>query len=237
MNSINLSLVALLVLVIACGDHAGSRIGKPSPVDPKDDSRGKNRESDDGEKVGEEAGSGLSETGDPTRKTCSIESGRRYRGFGDTDLVAGRVTEVPIEMDRFRIKPLDVLSADLARVIGSVPPSLERNRSTFIEASPRWFIEPKSSGVTIYSTYRIAYEGGLTYAASNQLTAAAPTEATATEVCRSFAQTAWKQAATDEQVSACARIAVVDTAAEPDVRARWAYALASILTSTEFINY
>ena len=242
-----LTLIARLAFVaglLGCSDAVSSsnhrKFAKSlDDGDGEDDARGtkKNKKSKSDDDSTIDQGSKLSQSDDETRKSCSIESGRRYRGFGNTDLVAGRVTEVPIDMDRFRLKPLSVLSADFNRIFGSVPSSLERNRTTFIHASDRWYIEPKASGVTIFSTYRIAYEGSLAFAATNPMTAAAPSEESATEVCSTFAEMAWNQAASEAQIDACRKVAVIDTATEPDVKARWAYAFAAILTATEFVAY
>lgn len=236
MNSNSVIFAVLLFTAIACSDSHHGRISSP-PVSSSEEGSSDDNAAADAVQNAAEDGAQLAQPDPFAMRSCSIDGGKRYKGFGDTDLVAGRVTEVPVDMNRFRIKPLDVFSAELQRVAGLVPPSLEKNRATFVEAGPRWYVEPKSSGVTIFTTYRIAYEAGLTYAASNPLMSAAPTEETATEVCTSLAQTAWYQAPSAEQVAACKKVALIDTASETDIKARWAYTIASILTASEFINY
>lgn len=241
-------IIAIVFTLAACSSPvtSSSRI-KSSDAVGRDEQDGDDDDNDDGlsdKRKKPNSGSALENPEEspfaldaPTMMTCSLDGGRRYKGFGNSELSAGRVTEVPLEMDRFRIKSLQSLSAEFARVVGTVPLSLAANQATFIDPGPRWFVEPLASGVTLFTVYRVAFEAGLKFVDGNPDMVANLAEPTVTEVCRNFAITAWQKQPTEAQVASCAKLALIDTAPEPDPKARWAYALASILTSTEFINY
>ncbi len=172
-----------------------------------------------------------------TMLTCSLTDGKAYKGLGNVNLLAGRVTEVPKEGDRFRVKPYTALSGEFTRVMGAIPPSLTANASTFAAAPDRWYVEAQGSAVTLFTSFRVAYEAALTVAGTDAKYAAAPTEESATANCTAFARQAWNRLPVADEISACKKVALVDTAAEADIKARWAYALASVLTATGFIAY
>ena len=172
-----------------------------------------------------------------TMLTCSLTDGKAYRGLGNLNLVAGRLTEVPKEGNRFRVKPYAALSGEFTRVMGAIPPSLTANASTFAAAPDRWYVEAQGSAVTLFTSFRVAYEAALTVAGTDAKYAAAPTEESATANCTAFARQAWNRLPIAEEITACKKVALVDTAAEADIKARWAYTLASVLTATGFIAY
>lgn len=175
--------------------------------------------------------------GDPLALTCSASGGKTYKGFGDKDLSAGREDDVTPLGDRARIKPFSALSGEFNRVLQVIPGSLTANAATFGDPGERWFSEAAVNGVSLFTTYRAAYEAALRYAATNPMLAAAPTEGDAASICSSIAALAWNRTPTGDEVEACKKIAVTETVNEPDPKARWAYAIASLLTATGFISY
>lgn len=172
-----------------------------------------------------------------TMLTCSLTDGKQYKGFGNVNLVAGRPTEVAKDGDRYRVKPYTSLSGEYTRVMGAVPASLTANAATFAAAPDRWYVDTQASAVTLFTSYRVAYEAGLALAAADSKYAAAPTDASATENCTTFARQAWNRLPSAEEVNACKNVALVVTAAETDIKARWAYTLASVLTAAGFLAY
>ena len=174
---------------------------------------------------------------DAAMLTCSATDGRIYKGFGGANLTAGRETEVAKEGDRFRVKPYLALSGEYTRVFGSVPASLTTNATSFVVAPDRWYVDAEASAITLFTSYRFAYEAALTLAAKDAKFAAAPSEETATVNCMTFARQAWNRIPSNEEVAACKKVALVETASESDIKARWAYALASILASASFLSY
>ncbi len=172
-----------------------------------------------------------------TMLTCSLTDGKQYKGFGNVSLVAGRVTEVAKDGDRFRVKPYTSLAGEYTRVMGAVPASLTANAATFAAAPDRWYVDTQASAVTIFTSYRVAYEAALTMAGADSKYAAIPTETSATENCTTFARQAWNRLPSVDEVNACKNVALVVTAAETDIKARWAYTLASVLTAAGFLAY
>jgi hypothetical protein len=169
--------------------------------------------------------------------TCSLTEGKTYKGFGNVNLVESRVTKVPKEGDRFRVKPYSVLAGEFTRVLGSVPASLAANSASFISAPDRWFVETQASAVTLFTSFRIAYEGALKMVSSDAKFAAAPTEESANANCISFARLAWNRLPTSDEIAACKKVALIETVNESDVKARWAYTLASVLAAAHFLSY
>lgn len=176
---------------------------------------------------------------EPTIKSCSaLDTARTYKGFGGVDLKAGRVEKVAPLGDRYRIKPFDALGADITRVFNNTAPaSLANSAATFPTSGNRWFVEPIASGITLFTTYRIAFDGGLTLSATNPDMASAPTPTSAEKICSDMMTLAWRRSGTPEEIKHCQNIAVMATASETDNKVRWAHAIASILTAVDFISY
>ena len=190
----------------------------------------------------EETGPGGSEDdrespADKLTLTCSLEDNKSYKGFGDTELIAGRVTEVPKLGNRFRLKPYSTLEKEFVRVTGKAPPSLAANVASFAAPADRWYVEPTGSAVALFTLYRISYEAALGYVATDAKWSQVPTETTAKTECQLFARAAWNREPIEAEIQACQQIAVVDTVSETDAKMRWAYALASVLNATGFIAY
>jgi len=213
--------ILTLASLLACGKppkhNVGIVVGGPNALDELRDQPGTNN-------------------GKPGMLTCS-NTGRTYKGLGGVELTTSRITEIPMEGDRFRIKPFQALKSDFQRVMGAVPKSLDANAATFAAAPDRWYSEPIASAVTLFTTYRVSYEAALTLVGTDAKYASAPTEESAKAACDSFARQVWNKTPTSEQVASCVKIAVVDTAAEADAKSRWAYALASVLSATGFVAY
>ena len=64
-----------------------------------------------------------------------------------------------------------------------------------------------------------------------------PTAATIGQACIDFATKAWNRSPSEEEVTACSQVAMVDTAMIPENTIRWAHTFASILTASGFIAY
>ncbi len=177
---------------------------------------------------------------DPLELICSANlAGKTYVGLGNVKLTAGRITrkDIPEGGDRSRVKPYDALISEFGRIMGSPPQSLLDNPATFLEAPDRWYIEPASNAISIFATYRAAYESALDYVATDPKWQSEPTSESAATECLVFAKKAWDRYPNSNEVKACIEVAMVATANEPDASKRWAYTLASILTSTGFITY
>ncbi len=107
---------------------------------------------------------------DPLELICSANlAGKTYVGLGNVKLTAGRITrkDIPEGGDRSRVKPYDALISEFGRIMGSPPQSLLDNPATFLEAPDRWYIEPASNAISIFATYRAAYESALDYVATD----------------------------------------------------------------------
>jgi len=187
---------------------------------------------DDGAGTGD-PGSGTG--GDGAGPACT-DTGLAYRGFADTDLNAGR-GDGAIGADRGRLKPFSALSGEYSRVIGAVPASLTGTGATFGQPPARFYQEPASSAVSLYTAFSVAFDGCLTTTAGDAKYAAAPTAETATAECSAWSRKFWSRAASPDDLKACVDAATVQTAKEPDARRRWAYTCAGVLTSAGFLTY
>lgn len=180
----------------------------------------------------------------PPAPRCDM--GKTYTGFAGTELTVGRVDQ-DIGPERDRIKPYSVLGAEYNRVLGNTPNLLAQSASTFDNPPARWYVEPASSAVSIYTAYRIAFQGCLTLTSGTGAPAkyqTAPTSGTAEAECRAWATKFWSREPTQEEVDACVKVAVVDSVTEgtnppQDTTAprRWAYTCASVLTAAGFTTY
>jgi hypothetical protein len=177
-------------------------------------------------------GGGLGAAGTPVACT----KGKSYVGFASTVLEADRI-DAPLGTDRMRIKPYSALTGEYPRVIGSTPNLLGTAGATFGQAPDRWYTEPRGGAVSVYTAYRIGFEGCLTYTATAPDYAAAPTTATATTACTALEQTFWNRSPNPTEIASCVTTAMNGTATETDPRRRWAYTCASVLSAAGFLAY
>jgi hypothetical protein len=165
--------------------------------------------------------------------TCG---GKAFAGFEGENLVADRVV-ANVGVDRGRWKPYDALAAEYNRVLGNTPASLAAAADTFGKPEPRWYEEPAVGGVVVQTSYKIAFDGCLTYTATPADFAVAPTPTSASAKCAQMARAFWSRTASPDQIAACSDVALTGAAQEADPRRRWAYACASVLNAAGFATY
>jgi hypothetical protein len=187
------------------------------------------------------------------KKTCR-EAMTSYTGLGAKVLVAGRLDgeqdeqHNPVVLDRHRVKPFQVLADDLHRILGTTQPSMDAllatSADTFAASPPRWFIEPQSSAVTLFTTYRIAFRGCVQFAKSEAAWSVQPTAAAAATACAKLQAKAWSTTPSKAEIDACVAIATDEAEfakATPspvtDAKTKWAYACASIFESNKFTSF
>lgn len=217
-------LVSLALIVTGCnkGDLSDLEWGNPNGPGGKD------------------GPGGVNGTNDPAATLTPIQTcesvAKKYVGFGKTDLNATR-EEALAGVDRVRFKPYSALTGEYPRVTGQTPQLLTQSGTTFGQPVARWNQEPQASAVNVYTAYRVAFESCLALTATDAKYAAAPAEPVASGECSAFARRAWSRTATADEVKACVQVATVDTSTETDVRRRWAYTCASVLSSAGFLTY
>ena len=178
--------------------------------------------------------------------TCK-DTQKRYAGFGGAELTQTRLEADP-GFDRARAKPFGALADEYRRVLGVVPASLANAGSTFGEAPARWYAEPKASGVSLYTAYRVAFDGCLVVTSDPKNAARftrMPDPASAGRECAAWARAAWSRSAALYEIDACVSVATTASLTEPTAtvsppttpQRRWAYTCASVLTAAGFLTY
>lgn len=170
----------------------------------------------------------------PPPPRCDM--GKSYSGFAGTELHAGRVDN-DLGLERGRVKPFTALSGDYARVLGNTPALIAQSANTFAIIPDRWNEEARLSAVSIYQAYRIAFQGCLTATTTPAQYGSVPSNTTAETECRNWAKKFWSRDPVQAEVDACVKVAMVDTASQTDVRRRWSYVCASVLTSAGFLTF
>lgn len=175
----------------------------------------------------------------PPANHCDF--GKSYTGFAGTVLEVGRVDH-DLGMEQGRVKPFVALVTEYPRVLGNNPALLGTAASTFGSDPARWYTEPAANAVSIYTAYRIAFQGCLTATSTDAKWASVPSITTAQTECGAWARKFWSRTPTAAELGACQKVAMEDTLREgtntnPDPRRRWAYACASVLTSAGFLTY
>ena len=166
------------------------------------------------------------------------DMGKTYTGFAGTELTAGRI-DGDIGPERSRIKPFTALVGEFPRVLANTPAMLADPSvaNTYSITAPRWVSEPVASGVTVYTTYRIAFQGCLTATAAPAQYKTLPSNTTAATECAQWSQKFWSRTATQPEIDACVKVAMVDTMTETTAVRRWAYTCASVMTAAGFTTY
>ncbi|WP_394823711.1 hypothetical protein [Pendulispora albinea] len=185
--------------------------------------------------------------------TCGAATGVAHMGLGNVDL-SKQLANVAAGVDRGRMKPFSALSTEYARVLGATnnpKASLDSSKSTFGEPEARWSQEPAASAVSLYTAYRVGFDGclQLTGAVANGSGApqgdakynTAPDAASAKAECEAWTRKFWSRAASPDEVQGCVDIAVTASAQEGTTptppKRRWAYACATVLSATGFLAY
>ena len=170
----------------------------------------------------------------PDITACSF--GYTYQGFGGVRLEAGRDDE-EVGFDRDRVKPYSAMAGEYARVLGRAAPALlSQLSSTFGQVPPRWYVEPEANAVSLYSSMRVAFVGCLDFTNTADFDAA-PEVASAEEKCTAFAKRFWSRSPDTDEVQACVDVVVNGTSRETQVRRKWAYGCAAVLSSAPFLTF
>ena len=167
-----------------------------------------------------------------------IPTGRSYIGFGGVDLTASRDQE-PRGDNRGRVKPFGVLGAEYTRVLGASPASLASQADTFKAPPARWFEEPEMTGVTLFSSYTLAYEACTAYVGKDAARFGAdPSAASADKECRAMQRAFWSREPQPAETTACTTFALTKSQ-EPQGTAqkRWAHTCASVMSAAPFLTY
>lgn len=164
------------------------------------------------------------------------DMGRKYVGLGGLELTDGR-QDLDLGLDRSRIKPFTALPAEYGRVLGNTPALLTGMGPTFGEPQARWYGEAQASAISLYTSYRIAFQGCLTYTASATKWSAVPNANSAETECVAFAEKFWSRSPSADELATCVNVATVDSSIETDPRRRWAYSCAAVLSSAGFLTY
>jgi len=178
------------------------------------------------------------QTPPPPANHCDF--GKSYTGFGGTVLEVGRIDN-EVTMEGGRMKPYTSLVTEYPRVLGNNPTLLTGMNATFSDPVVRWFVEPQGSAISIYTAYRIGFQGCLTLTGTGTQWTSVPNATTAATECGNFARKFWSRNATADEIAACVQIATVDTVNEGSTpttpQRRWAYTCASVLASAGFLTY
>jgi hypothetical protein len=180
---------------------------------------------------------------DPPPPVNHCDFGKSYTGFAGTVLEVGRVDN-DLGIDQGRVKPFAALGTEYTRVLGNTPTLLTGADATFGNPVARWYVEPQANAVSLYTAYRIAFQGCLTATATDTKYASVPSNTTAATECSAWARKFWSRTPTQAEVDSCVKVAMVDTLKEgaPTAtttlpRRQWAYTCASVLTSAGFMTY
>lgn len=172
----------------------------------------------------------------PTGNGGVCEPGKTWVGLGGVELSRDRA-QAEIGFDRGRVKPYESLSGEYFRALGKTPALLSGMGPTFGVSANRWFSEPASSAITLYTAYRIAFAGCLDYTATPTRFGTAPNATTAETECIAMGEKFWSRTPTEDELASCVQVATQDTASETNARRKWAYTCASVLTSAGFLSY
>lgn len=234
------SLVGLVLLSVACSG-------------PSDDDLGPGGGGAGGGNPNDPSTPNLDPNGNDPAKVCrETQTGNKFIGLSGANLAAGRidgleVKNVPIAQDRARLLPHSAMTAEFQRVLGNsnAMSNLVNNSGDSFGAPPaRWYIEPASGAVGLFTAYRAAFKGCLDL---NNQTAAVSMEAAKTE-CATLQAKAWHRTPTTDEIESCASIAatpanftgLVNAQNQPITftnQQKWAYACASVLATAEFLAY
>lgn len=191
--------------------------------------------------------------GDTVAPTCA-DVGKLHPGLGGLELTTDRIDSVA-GTDRARTKPHSALVEEYSRVLGqeNKPGTIDGSGATFGLAAARWYQEPQGSAVVLNQAYSVAFDGCLRLTgdieggSANPKYGTAPSADTAKTECAAWARKFWSRDATPEEIDSCVAVAVTDSIRETyrdpigtrdtSSQRRWAYACASVLTSTGFLTY
>ncbi|MFO0665739.1 MAG: hypothetical protein U0174_17415 [Polyangiaceae bacterium] len=234
------TIACLVGLMVACGGANDDLLDDPNGEDNGGNPNDPNKPN-------------LDPNGNDPAKICrEVQAGNKFVGLAGANLAAGRVDglevkNVPVPQDRHRVLPHSSMVAEFQRVLGTsnnMTQLINNSGGDFAAPPARWFLEPQSGAVPLFTAYRAAFKGCLDL---NNQTAAVSLEAAKTE-CATLQAKAWRRTPTTDEIDSCAAIAATPanftgltdaqgnaiTFTNPQ---KWAYACASVLSSAEFLAY
>lgn len=215
-----LFLAGLTASFAACADDPDALTGRGT--------RGNGGENGNGDENGD---------GIPESLQCTqAPDGRSYTNFDGAKLEAERLNE-NVGVNRARIKPYAVMAGEYTRVLGAAPASLAQSAASFEDPPARWYAESTHSGVSLNAIFDISFEGCHAYVSGQADLAAAPTKESAEKFCTSMMRKAWSRTPSPEEITGCATLATDKLGTEADVKRKWSYVCASILSSSHFLTF
>ena len=92
-------------------------------------------------------------------------------------------------------------------MLGNNPALVAGSAATFGQDPARWLTEPTSSAVTVYTAFRIAFQGCLTTTSvTPSAYTTAPSNSTAATECANWARKFWSRDATQPEIDACVQV-------------------------------
>jgi hypothetical protein len=172
----------------------------------------------------------------PPSPAGACAAGRDYTGFGGESLRGDRKPDA-LGRETRRPKAFGALLTEYPRVLGNTPAMLAGTETTFGALPARWFAEATVSGVSIYTAFRVAFQGCLALTAQSANYNTFPTDGSARAECASWAERFWSRRATGLELDSCVKAMVQDAASEASARRRWAYGCATTLTAADFLTF
>ncbi len=177
----------------------------------------------------------------PEEIAAQCSSPRTYKGFDGVDLATGRATALA-GANRVRLKPYGLLYAEFERVLGKLPAeaatTFKDAADSFDVVRPRYYVEPKSTGVGMTAWFEVSFAMSEVYVKANAAKfAALPTAASARTVCEEMTNLAWQRRGSEAELGACVDFATTKLTAEKVPERAWSYVVATILSSADFLGY
>lgn len=185
--------------------------------------------------------SGNGDPNDPANVAAALQctdapQGRSYALFDGTKLEASRANE-NVGVNRARVKPFSVLEGEYKRVLGTVAPSIKDSAASFPSPPARWYSENTYAATSLNAVAELSFKSCVEYTKTAAEFAEAPTAETARTECESLMRKAWSRSASPEEIAGCTDLALTGVADETDVRRRWAYTCASVLSASQFLTF
>ena len=155
-----------------------------------------------------------------SEQALTCKQGIPHPGFAAFDFVSDRKPGL-IGENRRRVKPYTALNSEFTRALGAAPKDLTTSAAAYGDVPARWFSEPTSGAVSLFTTYNLAFT--------------ACYDNNTIQDCAQLQRKIWQRTATPDETKACTDF--VAGLSEPDPKRKWAHACASIMSSAGFTTY
>ncbi len=236
------------LLLFACSDGKPSRpiLGSASEKSNAND-QSSTSDGSRGSSTGKNNNGSSASIDDTSKETnqenLSLTCGKdplTYIGLGKSTIqigVSNPESDSNAKLNRMRIKSANALRDSYLSHFGEVPNSFAKYNTSFGDTQKYWYEATIPSAFTNYASFVMGYEVARKHINKDNSWSMRSSESEIKEGCKILAVKAWNRTVSNSEITFCVNYMKDPKLEKYSLKEKWSFALASILSSIEFLGY